>query len=73
MSEARERGTEAVAVRGDVTDSNAVDSIVEDAADSLGGLDAVVNSAGIVDPARLEDTSDETWDRVLRTNLTGVF
>lgn len=71
--EAREKGAEAVAVQGDVTDSTAVDEMVEDAANSLGSLDAVVNSAGIVDPARMEDMEDDTWDRVLRTNLTGAF
>lgn len=71
--EARERGAEAVAVQGDITDSTAVDKMVEDAANSLGGLDAVVNNAGIVDPARLEDMEDDKWDRVLRTNLTGAF
>lgn len=72
-TQARERGAEAVAVQGDITDSTAVDDLVEDAATSLGGLDAVVNNAGIVDPARLTDIEDAQWDRVLRTNLTGAF
>ncbi len=71
--EAKERGASAVAVEGDMTDSAAVDALVEEAAESLGGLDAVVNNAGIVDPARLTETGDERWDRVIRTNLTGAF
>lgn len=71
--EAREKGAEAVAVQGDITDSTAVDEMVDDTANSLGSLDAVVNNAGIVDPARLEDMEDDIWDRVLRTNLTGAF
>lgn len=70
---AREKGADAVAVQGNITDSTAVDSMVEEAADSLSGLDAVVNNAGIVDPARLEDMADDQWDCVLRTNLTGAF
>ena len=73
VSEAKQRGASAVAVRGDVTDSSAVDTLIDDAVEALGGLDAVVNNAGIVDPARTEAMGDEQWDRVLRTNLTGSF
>ena len=71
--EAREAGATAIPVRADVTDSDAVDRMVEEAAEGLGGLDAIVNNAGIVEPDRLEDLSDDQWDRVLRTNLTGAF
>jgi len=70
---ARDRGSEAVAVRGDVTDSTAVEGMVAEAVDALGGLDAVVNNAGIAAPARLEELTDERWERVLQTNLTGAF
>lgn len=73
VSAAERKGATAVAVGGDVTDSTAVDALVDEAAEALGGLDAVVNNAGIADPARTERTSDERWDRVLRTNLTGAF
>ncbi|AGN01666.1 short-chain alcohol dehydrogenase [Salinarchaeum sp. Harcht-Bsk1] len=70
---ARDRDAAAVTVQADVTDSDAVEQMVDTAADELGGLDAVVNNAGIVDPGRLDDLDDEQWDRVLRTNLTGAF
>ena len=70
---AREQGADAVTVQADVTDSAAVDAMVDEAADALGGLDAVINNAGIADPARLEDLDDDQWDRVLGTNLTGAF
>jgi len=70
---ARDRGAEAVTVQADVTDSDAVEEMVEAAADGLGGLDAVVNNAGVVDPDSLDDLDDDQWDRVLRTNLTGAF
>lgn len=73
VSEAERAGASAVAVQGDVTDSAAVDEMVEAAADALGGLDAVVNNAGIVDPARLGELDDEQWGRVVDTNLTGAF
>jgi len=69
----RDAGGTAVTVQGDVTDSTAVDAMVETAVDELDGLDAVVNNAGIVDPDRLTDLDDDQWDRVLDTNLTGAF
>lgn len=73
VDSARELGADAVAVQADVTDSDAVDAMIETAVDSLGTLDAVVNNAGIVDPARLDELDDGQWDRVLQTNLTGAF
>lgn len=73
IKQAREKGAEVVAVQGDIIDSTAVDRMVDEAADQLGGLNAVVNNAGIVNPARLEDLEDDQWDRVLQTNLTGAF
>lgn len=70
---ARERGATAAAVEADVRDSAQVAAMVDDAADALGGLDAVVNNAGVVDPDRLPDLDDDQWRRVLETNLTGAF
>jgi len=69
----RAAGSEAITVQGDVTDSAAADTMVEEAVDGLGGLDAVVNNAGIVDPDRLTELDDEQFGRVLQTNLTGAF
>ncbi len=69
----REMGSDAVAIQADVTDSDAVADLVEKAATTLDGLDAVVNNAGIVDPARATETTDEQWQRVIETNLTGAF
>ncbi|PSP63963.1 short-chain dehydrogenase [Halobacteriales archaeon QH_8_67_27] len=70
---AREKGSEAVAVRGDVSDSTAVDAMVSAVVDGLDGLDAVVCNAGIVEPDLATEIGDDQWDRVLRTNLTGTF
>jgi len=67
-----QRGRDAIAVAADVSDSTAVDGLVERAV-GWGGLDAVVNNAGIVRPALLEETTDEDWAAVLETNLTGAF
>ncbi|SNR40651.1 SDR family NAD(P)-dependent oxidoreductase [Halorubrum vacuolatum] len=68
-----ERGNKAVAVGGDVRDSEAVDALIAETVEGLGGLDAVVNNAGIVDPSLATEIDDEQWARVIETNLTGAF
>lgn len=67
------QGGTAVAVQADVSDSEEATQLVETTVDRLGGLDAVVNNAGIADPARLTDLDDEQWHRVLDTNLSSAF
>lgn len=57
----------------DVTDTTSVDAFVDAATDDLGGIDAVIHTAGTVDPAPPRDLDDEQWERVLDTNLTGAF
>jgi 3-oxoacyl-[acyl-carrier protein] reductase len=73
VEQAREEGATATAVQADVTDSAAVDAMVAESVDALGGLDAVVNNAGIAAPERLPELTDERFRRVLDTNLTGAF
>jgi len=69
----REAGGDAVTVRADVSESAAVDRLVERAVEAFDSLDAVVNNAGITRPNRLEDTTDAEWESVIDTNLTGAF
>lgn len=71
--EITKRDSEAVAVAADVRDSAAVDSMIDAVVEGLGGLDAVVNNAGIVEPSLATDIDDEQWSRVIDTNLTGAF
>jgi 3-oxoacyl-[acyl-carrier protein] reductase len=47
--------------------------MLAEATDALGGLDAIVNNAGIIRSARVTDLSDEDWQAVVETNLTGAF
>ncbi len=68
---ARSLGGGAVALNCDVTDADAVNRAIADAAERLGGIDAIVNSAGIDLLAPLEDMRDADWSRVLAVNLTG--
>jgi NAD(P)-dependent dehydrogenase (short-subunit alcohol dehydrogenase family) len=57
----------------DVTRAASVHSLVADVVAVDGGIDVLVNAAGVFAVAPAEDLSLETWQRVLDVNLTGVF
>ncbi len=57
----------------DVTDQQQVDAMFADAISATGGLDVVVNNAGLGGTARLVDMSDDEWANVLDVTLTGTF
>ena len=60
--------------RCDVGDRAAVEAMVGDAVLQLGGLDVLVNNAGIGGPTRpVHELDPADWDAVLRVNLTGSF
>jgi Dehydrogenases with different specificities (related to short-chain alcohol dehydrogenases) len=68
-----EQGGTATAVQADVSDPDEATAMVDRAVSELGGLDAVVNNAGIVEPDLLTDIDNNQWDRVIGTNLSGAF
>jgi 3-oxoacyl-[acyl-carrier protein] reductase len=70
-----ELGDAARLVVGDVSKSATAEAAVAAARDELGGLDVLVNNAGIVqgDDRDTWDTSEEKWDTVLQVNLRSVF
>lgn len=59
--------------RCDVTDRQEVGRVVGEAGIALGGIDGVVNAAGILDIAPFDDLAAESWDAMLAVNLTGPF
>ncbi|MBL3699675.1 SDR family NAD(P)-dependent oxidoreductase [Leucobacter luti] len=73
VEELRDRGVTAVAVRADLALDGAAAGLVADAVEALGGLDGLVNNAGIQPLAPLTDTTRAEWDEVLGTNLGAVF
>jgi NAD(P)-dependent dehydrogenase (short-subunit alcohol dehydrogenase family) len=70
---AGEIGTAALALPTDVTDSRAVREAVARAHDELGGLDIVVNAAGVGMPTPLETLDPQGWQEVIDVNLSGTF
>ena len=64
---------DAIAVRADVADPDAVDGMVAEAVERFGGLDHVVNNAGVNSHRFTPELSIEEFDRVLKTNITGSF
>lgn len=69
----RGKGRNAATISCDVGDSAAVEAMVNSAVAALGGLDILVNNAGIIAPGAFWEVSDETWDKIIRTNLSSVF
>jgi NAD(P)-dependent dehydrogenase (short-subunit alcohol dehydrogenase family) len=71
----RKCGMTALAVPLNVTDSKAVDQLVERVATELGSVDILINNAGgefgLDKPAT--ELGDEEWSQILNTNLTGAF
>ena len=68
----RAEGWEAIAVRADVSDRDAVEAMVRTAQAELGPIELLVNNAGISYQGLFQDTSNEIWDRTLAVNLTGA-
>ncbi len=60
------------AFRADVTDDASVRAAVAAATDTLGGLDVVVNNAGIGAQGTVEDNADAEWQRVFDVNVLGI-
>jgi len=62
-----------VPASGDVATAAGCDSVVRAAIDGLGGLDVLVNNAGIGTSGPIEAIDETTWDEILDINLKGTF
>jgi NAD(P)-dependent dehydrogenase (short-subunit alcohol dehydrogenase family) len=73
VGEIEDAGGTANAVAADVRRSDQVQAAVSDAVEVMGGLDLLVNAAGIVTMSGFDDVTEEEWDRVVDVNLKGYF
>jgi NAD(P)-dependent dehydrogenase (short-subunit alcohol dehydrogenase family) len=73
VDEIKAFGGEAVANGDDVADWDGAANIIKTAVDTFGGLDVVVNNAGIVRDRMFVSATPEEWDAVIRVHLRGHF
>lgn len=73
VAEIATAGGEALAVECDVSDRGQVERAIWTLVERFGALHCVVNNAGVLLVATVEETSDEDWTRVMAVNLTGTF
>lgn len=68
-----EYNIKSIILKGDVSNKEDCNLLVQESIATFGNLDILVNNAGIIDDNLLIRMSDEAWDRVLRTNLDSIF
>ena len=72
-AEAVARSIDGHAFAADVSDASAIARAVQDAAQALGGLDGLVNAAGVFINKGLMETGPAVWNQTIAVNLTGTF
>jgi NAD(P)-dependent dehydrogenase (short-subunit alcohol dehydrogenase family) len=73
VDEIKAAGGEAVVNGGDVSDWDASRQMIQQAVDTFGRLDIVVNNAGILRDRMLSNMTEEEWDIVIKVHLRGTF
>src|SRR3954451_4142886 len=73
VAEIRDGGGEATVNGDDVADWDGAERLVRSAIDTFGGLDVVVNNAGVVRDRMFANAAEDEWDAVVRVHLKGHF
>lgn len=73
LQQLKARGREGLVLRCDVASSQDARKVVESTVERFGRLDILVNNAGVLIPARIEELTDDVWDRTLEVNLKGAL
>lgn len=60
-------------VKADVRDTAQVDRLINEAHDAFGPLHGLVNNAGVISHSPLQDLAPEEWDRIINTNVGGMY
>ena len=64
---------EACVIKGDVSNKEDCNNLVETSISQFGSIDILVNNAGIIDDSLMIRMQDEAWEKVIRTNLNSIF
>lgn len=68
-----EFGGDTLFVKGDVSDAQDAERLIRMCIEHFGGIDVLVNAAGIVPGGSVEDCDEETWDKAMKTNVKSVY
>jgi NAD(P)-dependent dehydrogenase (short-subunit alcohol dehydrogenase family) len=66
-------GVKALGINGDVINESDARRIVAESVQKFGGLDVLVNAAGILRSGTIEDTTLDAWDKMMNVNLRAIF
>jgi 2-dehydro-3-deoxy-D-gluconate 5-dehydrogenase len=69
----RQLGRRALALRGNLAERDTPAALVDATVSGLGGVDLLINNAGLIRRAPAVDTTDDDWDLVVQVNLSSVF
>ena len=69
----KEEGGQGIYIQADVSIVADAKRMVEETVKAFGRIDILVNNAGVVLPGKVDDISEEDWDRTMAVNLKGVF
>jgi len=73
IQEIKKAGGEGIFIRTDVGQKEEVDNMVAETIKEYGKLDIIVNNAGILFTAPVEETTEEMWDKLFAVNVKGLF
>lgn len=73
LSQIEAAGGTGMVVGADITDPRSVQEMIEQVVEKMGRIDVLVNNAGINKDQLLIRISDEEWEQLIRTNLSGAF
>lgn len=73
VEEIKAAGAGAIAVQADVSNSAQVSRLFDEAERAFGGVDVLVNNAGVMTLKPIAETEDEMFDRIMAINVRGTF
>ncbi len=69
----REVGAEGIFIPGDISNASDAERIIRETVQAFGRIDILVNNAGIVIPGRVDNMSEEDFDKTMNVNVKGTF